>query len=87
MHVYVFQVLSKSVSNALAYYNNPDTEETQRFVSMIDKFFDCLNVRNRSEWALKRKSDLKPYTSPDDYRLKFLYGAAQVLPVSVNYSG
>ena len=66
--MYVFQVLSKSVSDALAYYNNPDTEETQRFVSMIDRFFDCLNVRNRSMWAFKRKSDLKPYTSPDDHR-------------------
>ena len=52
------------MSNALAYYNNPDTEETQRFVSMIDKFFDCLNVRNRSEWALKRKSDLNPTQAP-----------------------
>ena len=66
--MYMLQVLSKSVSDALAYYNDPDTEETQRFISMMDRFFDCLNVRNKSEWALKRKPDLKPYASPNDDR-------------------
>ena len=61
-------------------YNNPDTEETQRFVSMIDLFFFyCLNVRNMSEWALKRKSDLKPYTSPILLSESFLHLVMQVL--------
>ncbi len=54
--------------DALAYYNNPDTEQTQKFILMMDRFFDCLNVRNRSEWAFRKKSDLKPYTSVDDDR-------------------
>jgi len=64
----VLQVLSKSVSDAFAYYGDPDTTETQRFVLMMDRFFDCLNVRNKSEWIKKRKPDLRPYTSPDDDR-------------------
>lgn len=87
----MFQVLSKSVSGALAYCNDPDTEETQRFVSMMDQFFDCLNGRNRSEWALKRKPDLKPYTSPDDNRFivsKCVYMVIlKFYPENVNFSG
>ncbi len=55
--IYIFfsKVLSKSVCDALAYYNNPDTEQTQKFILMTDRFFDCLNVRNRSEWAFRKK--------------------------------
>ena len=36
----------------------------------FDKFFDCLNVRCVSESVHSRKPDLRPYTSPDDSRLK-----------------
>lgn len=64
------QVLSKSVSDALLYFGDPTTQETQKFVLQFDKFFDCLNVRNLDEWALKKKPDLKPYSSPDDDRLQ-----------------
>ncbi len=62
--IYVLQVLSKSVSDALAYYGDPDTAETQKFTLIMDRFFDCFNVRNKSEWVKKRKPDLRPYTSP-----------------------
>ena len=55
--------------NAFAYFNDPDTSET-RFVSYFDTFFDCLNVWSMNEWSIKRKPNLKPYTSPDDPRLK-----------------
>lgn len=61
-------MLSKSVKDAFAYYNDPATEETQKFISMVDRFFDCLNVRCRNEWAMRKKPDLKPYTSVDDDR-------------------
>ena len=64
------QVLSKSVSDAFLYFRDPTTTETQKFVLLFDKFFDCLNVRNLDEWAKKRKPDLKPYSSPDDNRLQ-----------------
>ena len=69
-HVVFVQVLSQSVANAFAYFSDPDTSETQRFVSYFDTFFDCLNVRSVNEWCIKRKPNLKPYTSPDDPRLK-----------------
>ena len=64
------QVLSKTVSDAFLYFGDPATKETQRFVLLFDRFFDCLNVRNLNEWAVKRKPDLKPYCSPDDTRLQ-----------------
>ena len=36
--VVILKVLSKSVSDALAYFKNPETEETQRFIVMMDGF-------------------------------------------------
>ena len=56
------------MSYALAYFKNPGTEETKRFIVMMDRFFDCLNVRSMHECTLKRKPDLQPYFSPDDTR-------------------
>ena len=56
------------MSDALAYFKNPETEETQRFIVIMDRFFDCLNVRSMHECTQKRKPDLQPYFSPDDTR-------------------
>ena len=39
---------------------------------MIDKFFDCMNVRNTSEHLLKAKPFLKPCKSTDDERFNWL---------------
>ena len=43
------QVLSTSVASALAYYNDPSTTETEHFCRQFDRFFDCMNVRSKSE--------------------------------------
>ena len=43
------QVLSQSVVNVFAYFNDPDTSETC-FVSYFDTFFDCLNVQSVNEY-------------------------------------
>ena len=53
----------------MAYFGDPTTKETEFLIRQFDRLFDCLNVRSLSEWANKRKPDLKPYTSPDDRRL------------------
>ncbi len=63
------QVLSSSMANALAYFGDPDTKETELFLRNLDRFFDCLNVRSMSESGQKRKDDLRPYVSVDDERL------------------
>ena len=65
-----YQVLSSSVASAMQYYGDNQMKETIRFVTTVDKFFDCLNTRHPREGFIKRKPDLNPYTSPIDERLK-----------------
>ena len=65
---YFPQVLSSSVANALSYFGDPDTSETELFVRNFDRFFDCLNVRSTKESILKRKPVLRPYRDPCDSR-------------------
>lgn len=55
-HVVIWQVLSESTSKALALSGGPDVQETARFVLMIDKFFDCLNVSNFDKYSKNRTS-------------------------------
>ena len=69
-HTHTHQVLSSSVANALAYFGDTTTKETEIFIRNFNRLFDCLNVRSLSEWYEKRNPDLKPYKSPDDPRLK-----------------
>ena len=66
------QVLRDTVGNVL---NNVGPEEaggTGKFCLMMDKYFDCLNVRNIKEHITKRKPFLKPYESIDDARYIWL---------------
>lgn len=66
-------MLSDTVAKAFAYYGDSKTVETQRFVEMFDKFFDCLNVRHPTEHIRHRKPFLRPYTSTDDERFTVCY--------------
>ena len=53
-------------------FGSPDSAGTAKFISMIDKFFDCLNVRKRKEHLEKMKPFLKPYDSVDNPRFDWL---------------
>ena len=55
IHVYILQVLSKTVSDLFSYCEGPSMAETQRFVHLSDKFFNCLNVRELNQWRKKRR--------------------------------
>ena len=57
------------MANTQKDYGDPKTTETE-FCRTFDKWFDCLNVRNKSEYLRKKKPNLKPYTDPEDERLK-----------------
>ena len=57
------------MANALDYFGDPETKETEILLRHFDRFFDCLNVRSMAEAGQKRKDYLKPYTSVDDERL------------------
>ncbi|VDH96810.1 Hypothetical predicted protein [Mytilus galloprovincialis] len=66
------QILSSSVANALQLKGNPETESTQLFIRMFDKFFDCLNVSNTKSGIFQRKPTCAPYTNINDWRFKWL---------------
>ena len=52
---------------------NEHVEETAKFVSLFDKFFDCLNVSSLSAGRLKRNAFKTPYRSGTDFRLQVSY--------------
>lgn len=79
------QVLSSSVANALQFYGNPDTTETERFVRTFDKFFDCLNVRSPKEYITKRKEHMKPYSSASDERLLVGFAIVTYMYMQTHY--
>ena len=66
------KVHSETVGNFLNSFDPEEAEETGQFRIMMNKFFDCLNVRNTKENIVKRKPSLKPYESADDIRFSWL---------------
>ena len=64
------QVLSDSVSKALQLTGGEEASETAKFVGMVDKFFDALNVHNYTHGIHSRKRFRMPYTTGKDMRLK-----------------
>jgi hypothetical protein len=57
------------VSKALKLVGGDKVRETAKFVAMIDKFFDALNVSNFTSGRRKRKPFQNPYRSADDFRV------------------
>ena len=66
------QVLSTTVSKVLPNYGSPDTFATANFCSMIDSFFDIMNISNPYESIQKSKPSLATFRSLDDNRLNWL---------------
>lgn len=77
-------MLSETVANGLKLYVLQDnTKETEKFVRMFDKFFDCLNGRNLKEHILRRKPNLKPYFSSSDGRLEVQFARYRSLRIAI----
>ena len=57
------------MAKALQLTGRDDVVETVRFITMMDKFFDCLNVNNFSMGNKNKKPFKQPYRSADDFRL------------------
>jgi hypothetical protein len=66
------QVLSFTVANALEMLYGDNISETVKFLRVMNRFFDCINVRNLFEGRNKRNPDLNSYRSTDDDRLRWL---------------
>ena len=47
--------------------------ETVKFVQMMDRFFDCLNVNSFNKGKRRRKEFQDPYRSGSDFRLKVCF--------------
>ena len=62
------------VANGIEHIGGKEVAETVKFVRMMDKFFDCLNVTNYSSGKLKRKPFQDPYRpsvgDKEDFRFK-----------------
>ena len=68
--VHFSQALSESVSKALELTGGEEASETARFVGMVDKFFDALNVHNYTHGVHSRKRFQMPYTTGRDMCLR-----------------
>ena len=66
------QVLSATVAAVLRSFGPPDAEATSKLCEMMDSYFDCLNVRSRTEHLRKRKPFVAPYSSVNDPRFLWL---------------
>ena len=66
------QVLSESVSKILQEYYPQEFHGTAELCEKIDKFFNCLNVRNQKEGLVKCKPFLQPFQSTYDGRFYWL---------------
>ena len=69
LHI-MFQVMSETVSKALTKLFGPHVQGTAKLIEIVDKFFDCLNVRNLDDAKLERKPFRSPYRCGTDWRLK-----------------
>jgi len=63
-----------------------DTEETERFCMMFDRFFDMLNTRAIDEEIRRKKLDLKPYKKVEDERFQVNVSIC-MYKSNVDYSG
>ena len=79
------QVLSESVWKALQLTGGPEVEETVRFISFFDKFFDCFNVSSYSAGRRHRKVFQQPYRSSTDFRLKVDYWHVSTTPPPTSF--
>ena len=55
------------------------TIATQKFISHMDFFFECLNVSTTFGGKKKLKDACQPYTNTDDWRLKVINLNAHIL--------
>jgi hypothetical protein len=65
------QVLSERVGKVMQATGGEECQETANLILMMDKLFDCLNVRSKDKGKQSRKPFLNPYTSVDDERFAF----------------
>ena len=66
------QVLSSTVSKVLEERCSPEASGTAEFCSLMDTFFDIMNIRDTRSHEYKRKPALAPFSSVNDPRFSWL---------------
>jgi len=68
--MFTFQVLSGTIAHAPEFSGGSEVSETVKFVHMMNKCFDCLNVNNFWSGKKQRKCSQDPYRSANDFHFK-----------------
>ena len=66
------QVLSSTVSKALLKYGPPEAVRTAKFCSLMNMFFDIMNISDINSNNFELKLSLVPYSRVDDPRFSWL---------------
>ena len=66
------QVLSSSVRKVLENFGPADATGTAEFCSLMDTFFDIVNIRNTKEAITKQKTQLAEFRLTNDPRFLWL---------------
>ena len=53
--------MSETVAKAMNLMGGDEPKETMKFIEIVDKLFDCINVSSLSRGKLKRKYFAQPY--------------------------
>ena len=72
MNVRITAQILSSVSKVLLAYSPPEAAETARFCSLMDRFFDIMNLQNNQFLEFERKPVLAPLRSVHDQRFSWL---------------
>ena len=68
---FILQVLSRTTASGLESQGRHDTSGTVKFLRMIDRVFDCLNVSHFNQ-NTKGKPECKEYRDVNDWRFEVL---------------
>ena len=59
--VFHIQMMSKTVAKAVNLMGGDEPMKTVKYIEMVDKLFDCMNVSSLCRGKLKRKPFAQPY--------------------------
>jgi len=65
--------MSGIVAKEMRKFGGEDVLETAKFIEMVDKLFNCMNVSFLSEEKYTKKPFLNTYHNSDDFQIKVSY--------------
>ena len=60
--------MSETVVIAICLTGGDEAKEIAKFIEMVDKLFDCMNVPSLSRGKLQRKPFVQPYRNANDFQ-------------------